>query len=554
MSHDVHPTQSRLLGSLVTAIIVLAAIAGAISVGLGVGSAAGQAAPNDTATANNTTGSAPPASSGGTDRLDRLNPTSRPQQESPTRNDTNGTRNATGDSPGIVEVDESWSEYVGVNETNGSASNNGGGGGLGGGILGGVYSTGAGVLDHLAGSTDEWAGGFTKGAQAFFSWMLGFFIKQADQIVSRTIDPAINATTMTPHPNRVNNFYHNPNNLMWGMVYDTWEQTGQPLTRLLWIASLGFLLAFGNQFGVGTMSYAREKQGWVGLAISAFFITDAGWTLTNIVPHIVDVFTQAFVSDVTTTSLMNSAAKGAVVLFVLVLIYFEFFFVLFLLFVAGLRIGILIAFAPFITALVVVWFSPFKMLSSIAKAAVHLWLVLLLSAMPSTLLLNASFTMAEAAANGNAGALGTIMVIPLVVGGLLAAALMPFLLWKASSKLMGMLGGGTPGPQSSPQWRKKMAEYRQKAARPNRFQRGFRRKDPVQEEGASGAHRTGEATRNAPSNAKNAGVTAGKKAKNAPGAARAKAQNTASSVREASSSAANRAAKMSQKVTKIVSR
>ncbi|HET7322942.1 MAG TPA: hypothetical protein VFJ06_01275 [Halococcus sp.] len=545
MSHDFRCTQSRSPVSLaVVTVVVLVALVSAVSFGIGIGVSAAQAAPNGNGSTPtntmpaNTTGSegAPPASASGNgmSQLDRLRRTSAPGQGSPSRNastNTSGTGSATSNSPGVVEPDETWSEYIGANGTNGSASGQnggrGGGGILGtaGNILGGVYDTGAGFFDWLAGGTDEYVGGFFKGARAFFSWMLGFFIKQAASIVNETIDKAVEAMSMTPHPNRVNNFYHNPTNPPWGIVYDTWRETGQPLTRLLWLSSLGFLMAFGNQFGVGVISYAREKQGWFGLALTAFFITDAGWTLTNIVPHVVDVFTQSFVNDITTTSLMESAAKGLVVLFVLVLVYFEFFFVVFLLFVAAIRIGVIIAFAPFIPALVVAWFSPFKMLSAIAKAAVHLWLVLLVSAMPSSLFLNAAFNMAQAAASGNAGPLGTIMVIPLIVGGLLAAALMPFLLWKASSKLMGMIGSGTPGSQSSPQWREKMSEYRRKAARPNRFQRGFRRKDPVEDDGGTGAHRAGRATRDAPRNAKGAANSATTKARTASSTAKTRAAN-----------------------------
>lgn len=526
MSHDFHPPQSRSHVALVALIIVLAALVSAASVGV----VAGQAQNGTNASGTGQSASAPasetPTATPATNRL-RGSTSQRGQNTTtPTTAAQTGSGNTTnftglaGDSSAGLDGDATLGD-IAPNRTNGSggnASGNGSGDG-GGGVLGtlgaaagGAYDLGAGALDFLGGSTDEWSGrtisGFFNGAQAFFKWMLGFFIEQGIGIINDTIDKAVKAMSMTPHPNRVGNFYQNPTNEPWGSIEDTFQQTGLPLARLLWLLSLAYVMVAGNQFGIGLMSYAKEKQAWVGLALSVFFISDAGWTLTNIVPHVVDVFTQAFVQDVTTTPVMNNAAKGMVILFVLLLIYFELSAVVLLIVVAAFRILVIIGFAPFIPALVVAMYSPFGLLSWIAKAGIHLWLVLLVAAMPSALLLNASFSLAQSAGSGNMELLGTVMVIPLIVGGLLASSLMPFLLWKASSKLGAKLGGGTPGSKSSPQWRRKMSEYRDKAARPNRFQRGFRRKDPVEDEGGTRAHRAGKATRNAPRNTKRAASSA----------------------------------------------
>ncbi|WP_435078995.1 hypothetical protein [Halococcus sp. AFM35] len=465
----------------------------------------------------------------------------------------NGTTGSSGSSGGgargntgaLLDGNTTWGEYAnssrasganGSGNASGNASANqssngsGGGGVLGtvGSIAGGAYDLTAGVGDFLTGGTDEWFGktvsGFFNGARSFFGWMFGFFIEQGAGIIENTIDKAVRAFSMTPHPNNVGNFYQNPSNAPWGTVYDTFQQTGLPLARLMWLASLAYLMIAGNQFGAGTMSYAKEKQAWVGLAISVFFVSDAGWTLTNLVPHVADVFTQSFTQDVTTTSVMDSMAKGMVVLFVLLLIYFELSAVVLLMAVAAFRLLVIVGFAPFIPALVVAMYSPFGLLSFIAKAGIHLWLVLLVAAIPSTLLLDATFSMAQLAAGGNFDLLGTVMVIPLIVGGLLASALMPFLLWKASSSLGSALGVNMPGSESGGRVRQKMSEYQQKAARPNRFQRGLRRKDPVTD-GGTGAHRAGRATRDAPRNAKQTAESAGSKARNAPSEAKDRAAN-----------------------------
>lgn len=550
MSHDYQPTLSRSFILTLAAVIVLATLTSAV--GLGVGMAAGQAqngtngTPGDTGTAT---------SAGSTPNTSALKQNG--SAGGATENQSNGSDSANGsggggggsgapraNTSGLLDGNTTWGEYARnnrVNQTNraGNASGNASGnqsGGGGGGVLGtvggwasGAYDFTAGGLDWLAGGTDEWFGktvsGFFNGARAFFGWMFGFFIEQGMGIISKTIDKAVKAMTMTPHANGVNNFYQNPTNSPWGTIQDTFENTGLMLARLVWLLNLAYVMVAGNQLGAGTISYAKEKQTWVGLAISAFFISDAGWTFTNLVPHVVDVFTQSFTHGITTTPAMNSMAKGMVVLFVLLLIYFELSAVVVMMVVAALRIVVIMGFAPFIPALVVAMYSPFGLLSMIAKAGVHLWLVLLVAAMPSALLLNASFTMAQSAASGNMDLLGTVMITPLIVAGLLASALMPFLLWKASSSLGSAVGVSMPGSEGSQQFREKMSEYRQKAARPNRFQRGFRRKEPVQTDGGSDAHRAGKATRNAPRNAKQKASSTATKARAAPSAAKQRAAN-----------------------------
>jgi hypothetical protein len=587
MSYDCPLTQSRSFAALAVAVILLVALLAAGGVGVVAGQAqngtngttGGNAtpasgagsSPNTSAltqngsSGGNGTGAAPANQSNGSGSANR---TTSPQNGTGPTNGSRGSGTGGGGSAGggaprgnmtgLLDGNTTWGEYarnnrVGQTNSSGNASGNAtgnqsggnassGGGVLGaiGGAVGGAVDFTTGVLDHFSGSSDEWFGktvsGFFNGARAFFGWMFGFFIEQGMGIINDTIDKAVKAFTMTPHPNKVNNFYQNPSNAPWGWVYDMFQQTGLPLARLLWLLSLAYVMVGGNQFGAGTMSYAKEKQTWVGLAISAFFISDAGWTLTNLVPHVVDVFTQAFTHGITTTPVMNSMAKGMVVLFVLLLIYFELSAVIGLMIVAAFRILVIIGFAPFIPALVVAMYSPFGLLSWIAKAGIHLWLVLLVAAMPSALLLNASFAMAQSAANGSFDLLGTVMVIPLIVGGLLASAFMPFLLWKASSSIGSAIGISMPGSENGQQVREKMSEYRQKAARPNRFQRGFRRKESAQDNGESGAHRAGKATRNAPRNTKQ------------------KASSAATTARNASSTAKRRAANMMNKISKLASR
>jgi hypothetical protein len=544
MSHDYHRIPSRSFALTLAAVIVLAALTSAV--GLGVGVAAGQAqngtngTSGDTGTATSGAGSSP-------------NTSALKQNGSGAANGSSGGNAGSGGSGGgngaprgnagtLLDGNTTWGEYARNSRTNqtnatgnasGNASGNqsGGKGFLGtlGGLAGGAYDFTAGIGDFLTGGTDEWFGktvsGFFNGARSFFGWMFGFFIEQGISIISNTIDKAVRAMTMTPHANGVGDFYQSPTNAPWGIIQDTFENTGLALARLIWLLNLAYVMVAGNQLGAGTMAYAKEKQTWVGLAISAFFISDAGWTLTNLVPHVVDIFTQSFTHGITTTPAMNSMAKGMVVLFVLLLIYFELSAVVLMMVVAGLRIVVIIGFAPFIPALVVAMYSPFGLLSLIAKAGIHLWLVLLLAAMPSALLLNASFSMAQAAASGDMNLLGTVMVMPLIVAGLLASALMPFLLWKASSSIGSAVGVSMPGSEGSEQFREKMSDYRDKAARPNRFQRGFRRKDPKQDDGGTGAHRAGKATRNAPRNTKRKASSVGSKARNAPSAAKQRVAN-----------------------------
>jgi hypothetical protein len=550
MSHDYQPTQSRPLALAAVALVCLTLVASVA----GVGVVAGQAQ-NGTNATGGTTPASGTESSGNTSALVQngsggsgsANGTAEPQSGSDNTTGSSGSSGggARGNTGALLDGNTTWGEYAnssrasganGSGNASGNASANqssngsGGGGVLGtvGSIAGGAYDLTAGVGDFLTGGTDEWFGktvsGFFNGARSFFGWMFGFFIEQGAGIIENTIDKAVRAFSMTPHPNNVGNFYQNPSNAPWGTVYDTFQQMGLPLARLMWLASLAYLMIAGNQFGAGTMSYAKEKQAWVGLAISVFFISDAGWTLTNLVPHVADVFTQSFTQDITTTSVMDSMAKGMVVLFVLLLIYFELSAVVLLMAVASFRILVIVGFAPFIPALVVAMYSPFGLLSFIAKAGIHLWLVLLVAAIPSTLLLDATFSMAQSAASGSFDLLGTVMVIPLIVGGLLASALMPFLLWKASSSLGSAIGVNMPGSQGGQRVRKKMSEYRQKAAQPNRFQRGLRRKDPVTD-GGTGAHRAGRATRDAPRNAKQTAESAGSKARNAPSEAKDRAAN-----------------------------
>lgn len=560
MSHDYHPTQSRPLALAAVALVCLTLVASVA----GVGVVAGQAQNGTNATGGTATPVPGAGSSGNTSALVQNGSgggtgmggaVANQSSASGSANGTTGPQSAAGNATGssgssgggargnmgtLLDGNSTWGEYANnsrvggangsENATGNQSGNQSGGGILGtvGGITGGAYDFTAGVGDFLAGGTDEWFGktvsGFFNGARSFFGWMFGFFIEQGAGIIDDTIDKAVRAFTMTPHPNNVGNFYQNPSNAPWGTVEDTFQQTGLPLARLMWLASLAYMMIAGNQFGAGTMSYAKEKQAWVGLAISAFFISDAGWTLTNLVPHVADVFTQSFTQDITTTSVMDSMAKGMVVLFVLLLIYFELSAVVLLMAVASFRILVIVGFAPFIPALVVAMYSPFGLLSFIAKAGIHLWLVLLVAAIPSTLLLDATFSMAQSAASGSFNLLGTVMIIPLIVGGLLASALMPFLLWKGSSSLGSAIGVSMPGSENGQQVRDKMGEYRDKAARPNRFQRGLRRKDPVTD-GGTGAHRAGRATRDAPQNAKQAAESAGSKARSASGAAKNRAAN-----------------------------
>lgn len=567
MSYDYHPTESRPLALAAVALVCLTLVASVAGVGVVAGQAQnGTNATGGTATptpasgagsSGNTSALAQNGSGGGTGTggaaanqsggSGSANGTTGPQSGAGNASGSGSSGGGAGGNTGaLLDGNSTWGEYAnssrasganGSGNASGNASANqssnasGGGGLLGtvGSIAGGAYDFTAGVGDFLTGGTDEWFGktvsGFFNGARSFFGWMFGFFIEQGAGIIENTIDKAVRAFSMTPHPNNVENFYQNPSNAPWGTVYDTFQQMGLPLARLMWLVSLAYVMVAGNQFGAGTMSYAKEKQAWVGLAISVFFISDAGWTLTNLVPHVADVFTQSFTQDITTTSVMNSMAKGMVVLFVLLLIYFELSAVVLLMAVAAFRLLVIVGFAPFIPALVVAMYSPFGLLSLIAKAGIHLWLVLLVAAIPSTLLLDATFSMAQLAAGGNFDLLGTVMVIPLIVGGLLASALMPFLLWKASSSLGSALGVNMPGSEGGGRVRQKMGEYRQKAARPNRFQRGFRGKDPVQTDGGTPAHRAGEATRDAPRNAKQAAESAGSKARGASGAAKDRAEN-----------------------------
>ena len=570
MSHDYHPTESRPLALAAVALVCLTLVASVAGVGVVAGQAqngtnatGGTATPTPTSASGagnsgNTSALAQNGSGGGTGTGGAA------ANQSGGSGSANGTTGSSGSSGGgargntgaLLDGNSTWGEYANssrVNGTDGSgnasgnASSNQSGNGSGGGgllgavgnIAGGAYDLTAGVSDFLTGGTDEWFGktvsGFFNGARSFFGWMFGFFIEQGAGIIEDTIDKAVKAMTMTPHANNVGNFYQNPSNAPWGTVEDTFQQTGLPLARLMWLASLAYIMIAGNQFGAGTMSYAKEKQAWVGLAISVLFISDAGWTLTNLVPHVADVFTQSFTQDITTTSVMDSMAKGMVVLFVLLLIYFELSAVAMLMIVAGFRILVIVGFAPFVPALIVTMYSPFGLLSLIAKAGIHLWLVLLVAAIPSALLLDATFSMAQSAASGSFDLLGTVMVIPLIVGGLLASALMPFLLWKASSSIGSALGANVPGSEGGQRVREKMGEYRDKAARPNRFQRGFRRKDPVTD-GGTRSHRAGEATRDAPRNAKQAAESAGSKARNAPSEAKDRAESMKSKLSRWSSS------------------
>lgn len=476
------PRQRTLLALVIVGAVLLSTLAPFVGV------AAGQPA-NTTNTTNTTT--APTATTTGA------------------AGSASGGNNTTGQvPPGLLQKNESWDEFanrsgsINVTARNNSSSGGGGGGGGGllsgpasfvGGVAGGAYDIAAGLGDFLGGSTDEWLGGFTKGAKAFFSWMLGFFVKQAMGILAKPLNAAVEAITMTPHANNVGSYYTPPSN-SFQPLYQTFQEVGQPAAWLIWLVSVVTLIGFGNYCGIGMIDRATERQSAVGLAVGAFFLSDFSWVVANVFLHTLDLVGESVTVNIQ-SQLATVGFSGMVVVLVLIMVYFEAFAAVFLLAIAAFRIEFIMALTPFFGALVIARVSPIKGVSSLSNFALQLWGILAVAGVPAAFLLDAAFSMAQMALAGKLSALGTMMAVPMILGGIVGAALMPFLLLKGRNK---MFSGtfGVPGlSQSGEKMRGKMDEYQKKAARTNRFQRGFRGKDPIADDGGTRSHRAGAMTR-----------------------------------------------------------
>jgi len=160
-----------------------------------------------------------------------------------------------------------------------------------------------------------------------------------------------------------------------------------------------------------------------------------------------------------------------------------------LVFLAAIRVEAIMWATPFIPALAILAAGcPWKFSRFVSKASLQLWLILIVSGLPSALLLSAAFN-ATVPGTFVDSPIASILAIGFKVGGVIAALLVPFILYKTVNSLFRV--AGLPGMASPQKVQEKHQQYRERAGQLRRgggttvmatrdAKRGFRGQQPIQ--------------------------------------------------------------------------
>ena len=306
-------------------------------------------------------------------------------------------------------------------------------------------------------------GGLLQGAVDAMFELLGrigdFFITGVQQLVTTVTSGLARLLSMTPYPREsTGRFFQNPTAMQYPQIYELWQTTGATLARVAWVLSAGLLVALGR-FGAGLIPWAREKKLWWGLLLTLFFVTRAGWTLVNIPPAVADIIAQTFTLPIQQSP---DAFDGLLILVMLLAAIFESLAMVLLVFLAAIRVETIMWATPFIPGLVILAAGcPWKFGQFVGKASVQLWLILIVSGLPSALILSAAFN-SGVPATFVGSPIESLLAIGFKVGGVIAALLIPFVLWKTMNSLFRV--AGLPGMASSEKIREKHQQYRERAS------------------------------------------------------------------------------------------
>jgi hypothetical protein len=313
------------------------------------------------------------------------------------------------------------------------------------------------------------------------------------------------AATYTPAPGNIDNWFQNPQNSIWPNQWDLYETITRPLTFFLLVIATGLFYGFGSN-SLHVMDPATEQTmkrrllvGWVMFPV--------GWSLGSLYLSVIAFITKILGRGMTAPNISGGLGKTIGLLIIIVVLVFEFWTVLLMLMLIGLRIAGLVAFLPFLPLFFALRAIPIVSISNSADAIIHLWVYLALLPLPMGALIAIGFSDGLANMIMQLDVAGVILVACMKMGALVGAIIVPFAMYQKMKDHgfatgFGSSGGGVPGDKLKESYKRQRetAARRHRQAQTGRhgirnFNRGRRGQPEVRQDGQERINPQGRAHR-----------------------------------------------------------
>jgi hypothetical protein len=234
----------------------------------------------------------------------------------------------------------------------------------------------------------------------------------------------------------------------------------RPVTFFLLVIATGLFYGFGSN-SLHVMDPATEQTmkrrllvGWVMFPV--------GWSLGSLYLAVIAFITKILGRGMTAPNIGGDLGKAIGLVIIIAVLVFEFWTVLLMLMLIGLRIAGLVAFLPFLPLFFALRAIPIVSISNSADAIIHLWVYLALLPLPMGALLAIGFSdgLADMIMQLDVG--GVILLSCMKMGALVGAIIVPFAMYQ-KMKDHGFAtgfdssGGGVPGDKLKESYKRQRA-------------------------------------------------------------------------------------------------
>ena len=352
-------------------------------------------------------------------------------------------------------------------------------------------SSGLGIHNDESKTNNQGGLGFNVGMDVFFSLVEGVLGGITDAL-KKFMALVWGAGTWTPHPGNTDNWFQNPQNGVWQTQWEMYKSVGQPLAFLLTIIATGMYFGLGSK-SLHVLDPATERKGKRHLLVAWMMILLA-WPLSGLYLGLVNLVAQFMIGGMTNPDIGAGAlGTGLALIVILAVAVMEFWTVILMLLIFGLRLVGLVAFTPFLALLFALRAIPITSISRSADGIIQLWVYLVLLPLPVAALLSIGFSpgLGEMVTSLDAG--GALMLVAIKVGALIGAIIVPFAMYQKMQNhglATGVAGAGGAGGKLRDSYRrqretatrrKQQAQNRKHNAR--NFRRGVRGKPQIRQNG-----------------------------------------------------------------------
>ena len=297
-----------------------------------------------------------------------------------------------------------------------------------------------------------------------FNDIIGFISNIVTGAVNKFVELIYKAATYTPYPQNIDNWFQNPQNSIWPNQWDMYKTITRPLTFLLLVIATGLFYGFGSK-SLHVMNPATEQTmkrrllvGWVMFPV--------GWSLGSLYLAVIGFITTILGRGMTEPNLGAGLLGDSLALLVIIaVVIFEFWTVLLMLMLIGLRIAGLVAFLPFLPLFFALRAIPIVSISNSADAIIHLWVYLALLPLPMGVLIAIGFSggLADMIMQLDVG--GVILLACIKIGALVGAIIVPFAMYQKMKEHGFATGFGSDGTVPGDKLKESYKRQRETASR-----------------------------------------------------------------------------------------